>query len=111
MLFHSLSDNNYNAFDSQFLKLNLTEQLELISYMVLLYTEEYFLSPKLQTVLDDDSNEEVQLLLEAAQDMHMDIIYNELTKREYENREMVKLKNRKPIANFLGKKFAMSNLT
>ena len=65
----------------------------------------------MQTVLDDDSNEEVQLLLEAAQDMHMDIIYNELTKREYENREMVKLKNRKPIANFLGKKFAMSNLT
>ena len=109
MLFHSLSDNNYNAFDSQFLKLNLTEQLELISYMVLLYTEEYFLSPKLQTVLDDDSNEEVQLLLEAAQDMHMDIIYNELTKREYENREMVKLKNRKPIANFLGKK--LSKLT
>ena len=101
MLYHDVNDTNYHSFDIQFNKLSMQEQLEVINYLILLNSEDYFLSPKLKTILNDSSNQDVANLHEIAQDLHF-VLDSADKKKDKE-----KLKNRKRILNLLDPLYAV----
>ncbi len=106
MMFHYLSDLNYRAFDTQFEKLNLDEKLSLISYIVISYTEDYFLSPFLTNSLSD-SDEEAQQLHEVSSKFHSSWCFSIREQEEFKQHELQELKTRNGFPNLLGSKFAL----
>lgn len=105
MMFHYLSDLKYRAFDIQFEKLSLDEKLSLITYIVISYTEDYFISPFLANKLTKNSIE-AQQIHEISNNLHINFCLKE-EYEEFKKDELQELKNRKPMPNLLGIQYAL----
>lgn len=106
MMFHSKKDTRYEKFFKDFNKYKLNEQLSIISYIILLYSEEFFLSKKIKEEL---------LRNKKINDVAQQTPINETNIMEIFQKVSLKLavnkydlNNYKDIPNLLSKKYAIS---
>lgn len=106
LMFVKEGDKRYSKFRKQFKKLNFDEQLEVINYMIFLYSDEVYISPKIDTeILNNDNLKEVCSLTSSYM-IHTNKPYAErnpikITVNEYD------LSKRLKIPNLLLKEFSI----
>lgn len=107
LLFMDSNNRRYRKFNKQFQKLNNEEKLELLNYIIFKYSEDVFLSKKVEKTMT--SSEELKRVIRSTSDMTCST-YNLLEETiNYDKalKEEFNLNKKKDIPNFLSKKFAL----
>jgi len=107
LLFMDSNNKRYRKFNKQFQKLDDEEKLELLNYIIFKYSEDVFLSKKIEKIMK--SSEELKSVVRSTSDMTCStynlleetINYDKAVKEEFN------LNQKKDIPNFLSKKFAL----
>lgn len=107
LLFMDSNNTRYRKFNKQFNKLSEDEKLEVLNYIMFLYSEDIFISPSMEKVMLD-SKELIQLSKSTA-DMiaFKDNIFKENVNYLEAVKEQFSLINRKRIPNFLSREYAI----
>lgn len=106
LMFINNNDKRYRRFYKEFNKLNEYEKLEVINYIVILYSENIFISPKIKNIIDQDYN--LKKNVSKTSDIEMSIldflIYSEKELKKQERNlltENYRLDKRLKITNLL----------
>ena len=96
-MFYDLVDKRYRKFVSDFNKLEEDDKLQVINYILLRYSEDYFLSPQ----IDDEIKKQIKGVVDKGSDIvsSSNAIYDALKDHS--------LSNRFDIPNLLDKKYAI----
>lgn len=106
MIFHSKKDTRYEKFFKDFNKYKLNEQLSIISYMMILYSEEYFLSKKINGELLKNKSITDAARQTAINEINIiDFPQNNSLSLAIDKYDLNKYKN---IPNLLSKKYAIN---
>lgn len=109
LMFFQDGDTRYRKFRKCFNKLSLNEKLEVINYLIFLYSDEFFISPSVSKELLNDKN------LKYVSSMSGNYSALSFGKRKRLNPlpntiKAYDLNNRLPIPNFLSEKLSINNL-
>lgn len=103
MAFYPAENTKYDRFEKQFLSKCIEEQLEIINYIVFLYTEDYFIAPNIESSILTN-----KIMMNLAKDIN-ELKYDWTNKEKQINFRLHQLRKRKPrIPNLLSREYALS---
>lgn len=106
LLFMDSNNKRYRKFNKQFSKLSDEEKLEILNYIMFMYSEDIFLSKNMEKIML--SSKELGELTKSTGDMiSFQDIFEFQTDYIDATKEQFNIKNRKKIPNFLSKDFAI----
>ena len=103
-MFYHKDDRNYCKFERQFNRLSFDEKLQLITFIIINYSEELYISPKVSTEISSNklikeiSKNTTELIACSPEDINMQ-----------QNEKLKELCNYKDVINILDKKYSINN--
>lgn len=103
MMFINNDNKKYRSFIKQFKKLKEEEQLNLISFIIINYSEDFFIA---KNVSDDFLNNDIlKMITRNVTDI---VSFDEETQRVFKNIKILELMNYKEIPNILSREYALN---
>ena len=103
MMFINNDNKKYRSFIKQFKKLKEEEQLNLISFIIINYSEDFFIA---KDVSDDFLNNDIlKMITRNVTDI---VSFDEETQRVFKNIKILELMNYKDIPNILSREYALN---